>query len=517
MNASQFPWLTVTAALPIVGALVLAFLPRTADRPAKLAALAVSVLTFVVAAIVGIGFVAGDGMQFTETHTWMAVFGVHYALGVDGIGLVLMLMTALMTPVVLAASWNDAEVAGRSVRTYFALILLVEGLALGVFMATDVFLFYVLFEATLIPLYFLIGGFGGANRQRAAVKFLVYSLVGGLILLAAVIGLYAVSARNGAPSMLLADLVKLNIDSTTQRWLFVGFFVAFAIKAPMFPVHTWLPDSVAAGTPGTSVMLVSVLDKIGTFGMIRYCLQLFPEASRWATPVVLVLALISVFYGAVQAIGSRELPRLVGYTSISHFGIMVLGIFAMTSRGQVGSTVYMVNHGLSTGALFLVLGYLIRRRGSARIADYGGVDTQAPVLSGMFLFIVLAGLSLPGLSTFVGEFLSLAGTFERYVWAGVIGTVSIVLAALYMLLVYQRTMTGPAVESVKGMRDLSAREVAALVPVVLLIVVLGLFPKPLLDTIGPTVRDTMARVGVGDPVPKIAASASDSGSAQGEG
>jgi NADH-quinone oxidoreductase subunit M len=275
----------------------------------------------------------------------------------------------------------------------------------------------------------------------------------------------------------------------------------------MFPVHAWLPDSTAAGTPGTSVMLVAVLDKIGTFGMIRYCLQLFPEASKWATPVVIVLALISVFYGAVEAIGARELPRLVAFTSISHFGIMVLGIFAMTSNGQVGSTVYMVNHGLSTGALFLVLGYLIARRGSNRIADYGGVDNQAPVLSGMFLFIVLAGLSLPGLSTFIGEFLSLAGTFQRYTWAGVIGTVSIVLAALYMLLVYQRTMTGPAVEKVKGMKDLSVREVAALAPVVLLIVVLGLFPKPLLDTITPTVRDTMVRVGVTDPAPKVPVSA----------
>ncbi len=510
MNHSAFPWLTVTAAIPIAGALLLGLMPKSMDKAAKLIGLAVALVTFVLAAAVGVGFVAGDGMQFSETHMWISTFGVHYALGVDGIGLVLVLMTALLTPVVLAASWNDVGGAGdraKGAKGYFALILLVEGLALGVFMATDVFLFYVLFEATLIPLYFLIGTYGGANRQKAAVKFLVYSLIGGLVLLAGVIGLYAVSVRHGAPSMLLSDLVQLPIGPLTQRWLFVAFFVAFAIKAPMFPVHAWLPDSTAAGTPGTSVMLVAVLDKIGTFGMIRYCLQLFPEASKWATPVVIVLALISVFYGAVEAIGARELPRLVAFTSISHFGIMVLGIFAMTSNGQVGSTVYMVNHGLSTGALFLVLGYLIARRGSNRIADYGGVDNQAPVLSGMFLFIVLAGLSLPGLSTFIGEFLSLAGTFQRYTWAGVIGTVSIVLAALYMLLVYQRTMTGPAVEKVKGMKDLSVREVAALAPVVLLIVVLGLFPKPLLDTITPTVRDTMVRVGVTDPAPKVPVSA----------
>jgi len=510
VNHSTFPWLTVTAVVPIVGALLLGLMPRSAERTGKLVGLAVAIVTFVLAALIGIGFVAGDGTQFAENHLWIATFGVHYALGVDGIGLVLMLMTAVMTPVVMAASWTDADNTGKSPKGYFALILLVEGLALGVFMATDVFLFYILFEATLIPLYFLIGNYGGANRQRAAVKFLVYSLIGGLVLLAGVIGVYAVSLRNGTPSMLLADLVKLPMAQGTGRWLFVAFFAAFAIKAPMFPVHAWLPDSAAAGTPGTSVMLVSVLDKIGTFGMIRYCLQLFPEASRWATPFVLILALVSIFYGALLAIGTRELPRLVAYTSISHFGIMVLGIFAMTSNGQVGSTAYMVNHGLSTGALFLILGYLIKRRGSARIADYGGVDTQAPMLSGMFLFLVLAGLSLPGLSTFIGEFLSIAGTFQRHTWAGVIATVSIVLAALYMLLVYQRTMTGPAVETVKGMRDLSTREIAALAPVIILIVVLGLFPKPLINAITPTVKDTMVRVGVTDPAPKVPLSADES-------
>jgi NADH-quinone oxidoreductase subunit M len=510
VNHSQFPWLTVTAAVPLVGALLIALMPRSAERAGKLVGFAVALLTAVLAAVVAVGFVAGDGTQFSETHMWIATFGVHYALGVDGIGLVLMLMTAVLTPIVMAASWTDADATGKSPKGYFALILAVEGLALGVFMATDLFLFYILFEATLIPLYFLIGSYGGANRQRAAIKFLVYSLVGGLVLLAGVVGVYAVSLRNGTPSMLLSDLVKLPMAQGTGRWLFVAFFAAFAIKAPMFPVHAWLPDSAAAGTPGTSVMLVSVLDKIGTFGMIRYCLQLFPEASKWATPVVLVLALISIFYGALLAIGTRELPRLVAYTSISHFGIMVLGIFAMTSNGQVGSTVYMVNHGLSTGALFLILGYLIKRRGSARIADYGGVDTQAPVLSGMFLFFVLAGLSLPGLSTFIGEFLSLAGAFQRHTAIGVIATVSIVLAALYMLLVYQRTMTGPAVEKVKGMRDLSVREIAALAPVIILIVLLGFFPKPLIDAITPTVKDTMVRVGVTDPAPKIAPSADES-------
>ena len=501
MNA--FPWLTVIAGLPLLGAGVLALLPRTAQRLGKQLALAVSIVTFVLAAIVGLRYQPGGGSQFVEDVTWIKTFGVHYALGVDGIGLVLVLMTTVLVPVLIGAGWHDAEDSGRSAKAYFALMLTVEGLAIGVFAATDLFLFYVLFEATLIPLYFLIGSFGGANRRAASVKFLVYSLVGGLVLLAGVVGVYVESAKSGQPSMLLSDLSKLMISSDNQRWLFVAFFVAFAIKAPMFPVHTWLPDSAAAGTPATSVLLVSVLDKIGTFGMIRYCLQLFPEASRWATPVVLVLALISIFYGALAAIASREMLRLIAFTSVSHFGIMVLGIFALTNTGGSGSTLYMVNHGLATAMLFLIAGYLIRRRGSDRIADFGGVDNVAPVLSGVFLFAILAGLSLPGLAPFVSEFLALSGTFQRHPWAGVIGTVSIVLAALYMLIVYQRTMTGPTAESVRGMVDLNGREKFAVVPLIALIVVLGFFPKPLLDVISPTVADTLTRVGVTDPVPKI--------------
>ena len=462
-----------------------------------------SVVTFVLAAIVGLRYEAGGGLQFVEDATWIKSFGVHYALGVDGIGLVLVLMTAVLVPVLIAAGWHDAEDSGRSAKAYFALMLTVEGLAIGVFEATDLFLFYVLSEATLIPLYFLIGSFGGANRRAASVKFLVYSLVGGLVLLAGVVGVYVESAKTGQPSMLLSDLSKLMISSDNQRWLFVAFFVAFAIKAPMFPVHTWLPDSAAAGTPATSVLLVSVLDKIGTFGMIRYCLQLFPEASRWATPVVLVLALVSIFYGALAAIASREMLRLIAFTSVSHFGIMVLGIFALTNTGGSGSTLYMVNHGLATAMLFVIAGYLIRRRGTDRIADYGGVDNVAPVLSGVFLFAILAGLSLPGLAPFVSEFLALSGTFQRHPWAGVIGTLSIVLAALYMLIVYQRTMTGPTADSVRGMVDLNGREKFAVVPLIALIVVLGFFPKPLLDVINPTVADTLTRVGVTDPAPKI--------------
>ncbi|MEQ4208099.1 NADH-quinone oxidoreductase subunit M [Actinopolymorpha sp. B17G11] len=498
------PWLTVACALPALGAVFIALLPRDRDLLAKQVATAVAGLTLVLALIIAVQYDPAGGMQFVEQHRWIPAFGVYYALGVDGIGLVLFLLTALLTPIVILASWNDAESGSRSVKTFFALVLTLEALALGVFAATDVFLFYLLFEATLIPIYFLIGSYGGPRRSYAAVKFLIYSLVGGLLMLAAVVGLYAVSAAqtNGEPSFLLSALTQLDIDAGTQKWLFAGFFVAFAIKAPMWPVHTWLPDAAREATPGTAVLLVAILDKIGTFGMIRFCLQLFPEASRWATPAVIVLAVISVLYGAVLAIGQRDIKRLIAYTSVSHFGVIVLGIFAMTSLAQTGATLYMLNHGLSTAALFLVAGYFITRRGSAQIGDFGGVDKVAPVASGAFLFACLSGLALPGLAPFVSEFLALAGTFQRYEVAAVIATISIVLAALYMLILYQRTMTGPTATAVANMPDLRPREVVAVAPLIVLILGLGLFPGPALDVISPAVDSTMERVGVTDPAPE---------------
>jgi NADH-quinone oxidoreductase subunit M len=479
--------------------------------------LGISLVTLALAAAIGlrydIGGDAGDGggrYQLTEQHQWIEAFGAYYAVGVDGIGLTLILLTAILTPVVILASWNDGEQGRWSVRSFFAWMLALEGLAIGVFAATDVFLFYVLFEATLIPVYFLIGGFGGARRSYAAVKFLIYSLLGGLLMLGSVIGLYVVSAdTEGGPTYLLSELSAMDMDQSVGRWLFLGFFVAFAIKAPMFPVHTWLPDVAAEATPGTSVLLVSILDKIGTFGMIRFCLGLFPEASQWATPVVLVLAVISVLYGALLAIGQDNIPRLLAYTSVSHFGFIVLGIFVMNSYGQTGATLYMFNHGLSTAALFLVTGFLIRRRGSQLISDFGGVEKVAPVLAGTFLLAGLSSLSLPGLSPFVSEFLVLVGAFVHNWWYAVFATLGIVLAALYILLMYQRTMTGPTRPEISGMRDLNLREVAALAPLLVLIVVLGFYPKPLTAIINPAVGATLQQVGLSDPSPDVTGAASE--------
>jgi NADH-quinone oxidoreductase subunit M len=519
---NDLPLLTISILVPLLGAVAVMLLPQrdgasstSPTSPAssgsslpQVVALGVSLVTLAVIAVVTLGYDTGaEGYQFEEVHDWITAFGAHYAVGVDGIGLTLILLTAILAPVVIAASWRDGDGGRWSSRSFFAWMLVLEGLAIGTFAAIDVFLFYVFFEATLIPIYFLIGGFGGAKRSYAAVKFLLFSLLGGLVMLASVIGLYVESAgSDGGPTYLLSELVPIMAEADTgyARWLFVGFFFAFAIKAPMVPVHTWLPDAADEATPGTSVLLVSVLDKIGTFGMMRFCLGLFPEASQWATPVVLVLAVISVLYGGLVAINQRSMPRLIAYTSVSHFGFIVLGIFVFNSAGQTGSLLYMFNHGLSTAVLFLVTGFLISRGGSKLIPDYGGVQKVAPVLAGVFMIGGLSSLSLPGLSPFVSEYLVMTGAFLYDWWYAVFAVFGIVIAALYILLMYQRTMTGPLRPSLSGVTDLGGREVAALAPLVALIIGLGFYPKPLLDVIEPAVETTLTQVGVTDPEPTVA-------------
>ncbi len=523
---SNFPWLTVAGAIPLAGTLAVCLTPgrsapgsdadrRSRDLLVKRIALVTTVVTLGVTIAMAAGFkTSGPRFQFTQTYQWIPQFGVHYAVGVDGIALVLILMTVVLMPVVILASWNDAEgsvgPAGeqpprRSVKTYFALMLVLETMMIGVFAATDVFLFYVFFEAMLIPMYFMIGSYGVGQRQYAAVKFLLYSLLGGLLMLAAVIALYVYSTQSAAlghqGSFLFTDLAKVALSPTSQKWLFLGFFVAFAIKAPLWPFHTWLPDAATAAQPGAAVLLVGVLDKVGTFGMIRYCLDLFPAASHYFTPLVITLAVIGVLYAAIVAIGQRDLKRLIAYTSVSHFGLITLGIFAMTSQGQVGATLYMVNHGFATGALFLIAGFMIARRRSSQIADYGGVQKVAPVLAGLFLVAGLAGLSLPGLSTFVSEFLVLIGTFTKYEVAAGLATAGIILAAIYILWMYQRTMTGPVRPEVANMPDLRARELWAVGPLIALIIALGVYPKPVIDVINPAVQKTLVQAHSTNPVP----------------
>ncbi|HET9779081.1 MAG TPA: NADH-quinone oxidoreductase subunit M, partial [Propionibacteriaceae bacterium] len=510
------PWLTILALLPALGAVVLIF---SGVKAAKQVALAVSLITFAFALVIATQFKIGGGMQLVEQVPWIKPLGVYYALGLDGIGLTLVLLVVIITPVVIIASWRDFEPAVESVerssaaadqaavsagtlapkydsRVFFALVLAVQSCALYLFLATDVFLFYVFFEVILIPMYFLIGGFGpGPRRTYAAAKFLIFGLLGGFVMLASIIGLYVQSARAGEPSYLLSTLSQLDYATATGRWLFIGFMFAFAIKAPLVPLHTWLPDAAEESTAGGATMMVGVMDKIGTFGMIRFCLGLFPEASQWATPVVLVLATISILYGAILAIGSRDIMRFIAYTSISHFGFIVLGIFAFTSQSLTGSTLYMLNHGMSTAALFVIAGFLIKRRGSRDINAYGGVDRVAPVLAGLLLFAGLSTLSLPGLSSFVSEFMVLAGTFGRHPAYAVISTLAIVLAALYILIMYQRTMTGPIPDEVRdSVTELNGRERLAMAPLVVLILLLGVFPKPMLSIIEPSTQATMQHV-----------------------
>jgi NADH-quinone oxidoreductase subunit M len=403
-------------------------------------------------------------------------------------------------PVVVLAGWREVE--GRAAAHFFALILVLETFMIGVFAARDVFLFYVLFEAMLIPVYFLTGSFGGDNRRYAAVKFLLYSLLGGLVMLVAVIALYP-QGKGGQHAFLIDNLVGTHYGTTAERLLFLGFFFAFAVKAPMWPVHTWLPDAAAEAPAGVAVLLVGVLDKVGTFGMITLCLPLFPNASRWAAPVVLVLAVVSVLYGALLAIGQSDLKRLIAYTSVSHFGFIVLGIFAMTSTGQSGSMLYMVNHGFSTAALFLIAGMLIARRGSAQIADYGGLQRSTPLLAGAFLLAGLSSLALPGLSSFISEFLVLVGTYTRYPVAAVVATLGVILAAIYILWTYQRMFTGPVRDFAAGWKDLDRRELWVLAPLIAVIIALGFYPKPVLDVLDPAVSRTMQQVQMHDPAPTV--------------
>ncbi|GEL96308.1 NADH-quinone oxidoreductase subunit M [Cellulomonas composti] len=498
----DFPWLTTLIAWPVLGALLLWLAPRGLRAHARMIALAWSLVELVLVGLAFTAFDTGDSgtVQLTETHRWIPAIGTSYAVGVDGVGLALIAMSALLVPLVVLAAWREQgsqEGVSDRLRGYLALVLLLEAFIVAVFAARDVFLFYVVFEAMLIPVYFMIGAFGGAQRRYAAVKFLLYSLAGGLIMLVGVIALY-LQGPGGPEGFLTDNLVTADLAPTTEKWLFVAFFIAFAIKAPMFPVHTWLPDAAEQAPAGTSTLLVGVLDKVGTFGMLTLCLPLFPDASRWAAPVIIVLAVVSILYGALLAIGQKDLMRLIAYTSVSHFGFIVLGIFAFTSTSVAGSSFYMVNHGLSTGALFLLAGFLVARRGSQQIADFGGLQKIVPVLAGLFLVAGLSALSLPGLSTFVSEFMVLVGTFARHPAAAIVASTGVVLAAIYILWTYQRIFTGPPREELEGMPDLRARERWAVAPLIAAMLVLGFVPGPALDLVRPPAAVTLDQVGVTD-------------------
>jgi proton-translocating NADH-quinone oxidoreductase, chain M len=520
--ASGFPThgssflLVALVLIPLAGSLAVFALPERMGKLAKQVSLGISII--ILAYTVGLLFAFDTGskahrLQFLGSWMWVKAFGLHVAFGVDGIAVVLLFMAVVLVPAVMLASWNaldskaGAEEANpaagkrRSVKNYYALLLLLEFFMVGVFTAADVLLFYIFFEAMLVPMYFIIGSFGGPRRQYAAMKFFLYSLVGGLLMLAAVIGVYVSS---GTGSFAIGDLVGHVPQGMTGKWLFLGFFIAFAIKAPIFPFHTWLPDAGAEAPAGGAALLVGVLDKVGTFGFLRYCLPLFPDASRYFAMPIMILSVIGILYAAFLAIGQRDMKRLVAYTSVAHFGFIGLGIFAFTTQSGSGAVLYMMNHGFSTGALFIVVGLLIARGKSRNVDDYGGAAKVTPILAGLFLFTGMSALALPGLSTFVSEFLVLVGTFTRYKGLAIVAATGIVLAAIYVLYLYQRTFQGTVNVAVTKFRDLNLRETFAVAPLLVLILLFGVYPKPILDVINPAVKATLSDVHKTDPLPRYA-------------
>ena len=496
--------LTIIGLLPLVISILIVAIPGKNIGLIKKVAFGGTTVIAIISILLATGFDKSDtSLQYVQSNAWIPTFNINYSVGIDGISLVLILLSTILVPIVVLATWHESDSGRWSAKVFYVLILILETMMIGVFAATDLFLFYVFFEAMLIPIYFLIGGYGSGNKSAAAVKFLLYSLFGGLLMLASIIGIYVISGNQIGATFDLAQLAALEIDNQTENFLFLGFFIAFAIKAPLWPFHTWLPDAAKAATPGTSVLLLGVLDKVGTYGMIRFCIQLFPDASKTFTPLIITLAVISIIYGAFMAIGQKDIKGLIAFTSISHFGFITMGIFAMTSQGMSGANLYMVNHGFSTAALFLIAGWMMMRRGSSTISDFGGLQRVTPVMAWTFFIAGMSGLALPGLSSFVSEFLVLVGTYTRYPVAAIIGTLGIILAALYILIPVQKILHGPTTPGNENLTDLNLREKIAIAPVILVIVLMGFYPKPVLDLINPTSEQVVTNAGFTDPVAKV--------------
>jgi NADH-quinone oxidoreductase subunit M len=480
------PWLTVTVFLPVAGAVVLLVWPRIANDAARGVALVASVSTFVVSlGMLGRFDGSASGFQMVERADWVSSLHLQYLLGVDGVSLFMVLLTTFLMPVAILASWR----IDRNVRGFMAAMMLLETAVLGTFLSLDLLLFFLFFEAMLFPMYLIIGGWGYERRVYAAVKFFLFTMFGSAFLLVAILFLFA-----KAGTFDVRQLVGLDLSTTASRWLFLAFFVAFAVKVPVFPLHTWLPDAHTEAPTAGSVILAAVLLKIGAYGLIRFNLELFPDAARSFAGLVQVLALIGIVYGAVVALMQTDLKRLIAYSSVSHLGFVVLGVFAFTPQGVTGGVLQMLNHGLSTGALFLLVGMLYERTHTRNLSEMGGMADVTPKLAGLFLFAALSSLGLPGLNNFVGEFLVILGTFRANAVYGSIAATGIVLAAIYLLWSYQRMAHGAVVEAHSAHPDLSVREYALLAPVLAAILVLGVYPKVVLDRIEPTTDRVVQQV-----------------------
>ena len=505
MSLTDFPLLTLLIALPAATALAVALMDDDNPAAVRATALGGSVLTLLVSLMLLVQFdPSTTGFAFRETADWIPQWGVRYDLGVDGISIFLVVLTAFVLPLVVVAAWEQTTRA----KGFFASLLALEASLIGVFLALDLVLFYLFFEIMLVPMYALIGIWGGGNRRYAAIKFFLYTLVGGFVMLVAILYLYF---QGGGGSFGYEALVKVaqTLSPTEQMLLFGCFFIAFAIKVPLFPFHTWLPDAHTEAPTAGSVVLAAVMLKIGGYGFLRFSLPMFPIASLRLAPAILVLGVIGVLYGALVATVQRDIKKLVAYSSVAHLGFVVIGIFALHPTGASGSVVQMINHGISTGALFLLIGFLYDRTHNRTIAEYSGLLRATPIFGGLFLITVMSSVALPGLNGFVGEFPILLGTYQTRPWAAVLAAFGVILAAVYLLWAYQRMFHGPVEGRAVGLLDLTRREIGVMVPLIVLMVGIGLYPKPIYDRVNPAVERIISEARTAADLPDVAIEETD--------
>jgi len=487
--------LSLTTFLPILGVLLLLFIPKDSKGVLRNVTLAVTVVTFLVSLIILTGFQSNAEFQFTENLPWIAAgpFVMRYNIGIDGISLWLVILTTFIMPIAVLSTYTAVE---EKVKEYMICLLLLETGMLGAFISLDLFLFYIFWEVMLIPMYFMIGIWGGKNKIYAAVKFFIYTMVGSLLMLVALVFLYFKGMEAGIADFGLLQFFSLKLDMATQIWLFLAFAFAFAIKVPMFPLHTWLPDAHTEAPTAGSVILAAVLLKMGTYGYVRFAIPLFPEAAHKFAPLIATLAVIGIIYAALVAMVQEDVKKLVAYSSVAHLGFVMLGVFAFNTEGITGGMLQMINHGISTGALFLIVGFIYERRHTRLITDFGGLSKQMPIFATVFMIVTFLSVGLPGTNGFVGEFLILLGAFESQLrWWTIIATSGVILSAVYMLWVFQRVMFGE-LDNPKNQKllDLNAREVAIMVPLLVLIFFMGLYPKPFIDKMDPAIKKLVAQV-----------------------
>jgi len=492
-HGADFPYLSVLVVLPAAGALVVALMANVPRKVVQGVGVAVSLATLGFAVGTAVVFKTGTaGYQLTSSHTWAQGLGIRWFVGVDGISLFLVLLATVLFPIVLVGASSRQDP-----RSFIAWMLLLEAACIGSFVSLDLILFFFFFELTLVPAYFIISGWGYARRAYAALKFFLYTFLGSAFLLVGIVAVAFIHQhQTGVLTFSLPALEHTHFSGTTEVLLFCAFTAAFAVKAPLFPFHTWSPDAYSEAPTGGSMILAAVLAKLGTYGIIRFDLNLFPQASKDLAPLLLTLAVIGILYGAIVACAQRDMKRLLAYSSLAQIGFIALGTFAFSTQGLSGGVLLMVNHGLITAALFLLVGWIYERRKTWQVSELRGLQTPAPVMAAVFTVAMMASIGLPGLNGFVSEFLVLSGTFLTHRWWAVVATFGVIVAALYLLWAYQQSFHGKVDPANATTRDLSWAERAVIAPLIILIVLLGVYPKPVLDRITPSVNQLIARVEV---------------------